>query len=121
MRASWRQSNLNNNVFEIYDNFVDDLAHFPKEQSDPRIVGAMYSALGLAGEAGEVVEKIKKWHRDGVIDEISVLKELGDVLYYLTSLTHSMGFILEDVAELNVEKLSSRRDRGVLHGSGDNR
>ena len=104
-----------------YDKFTADLARYPKEQKDPVIVEAMYCALGMTGEAGEASEKIKKWHRDGVIDKKQVALELGDVLYYLTRLANTVGYTLDDVKNMNVEKLESRRQRGVLQGSGDNR
>lgn len=85
-----------------------------------------YPALGLCGEAGEVAEKIKRVVRDGrdkvtarETEEIS--KELGDVLWYVANLAQELGLKLEDIAAENLAKLSSRRERGVLHGSGDNR
>ena len=96
-------------------------AHYPA-------IGAkfVYPALGLAGEAGEVVEKVKKIFRNynGVItDEYRDLikKELGDVLWYIAVLAQEFDFKLEDVAQLNLEKLTSREERGVLHSDGDNR
>lgn len=104
-----------------YDEFTASLARYPKEQNDPAIVEAMYCALGLVGEAGEVSEKVKKWHRDGNIDKEAVVFELGDVLYYLTRLANVMGATLGDVQNKNVQKLTDRARRNVLHGSGDNR
>jgi NTP pyrophosphatase (non-canonical NTP hydrolase) len=86
----------------------------------------IYPTLGLVGEAGEFAEKIKKILRDdsNVVteekrDELS--KELGDVLWYASQLASELNLKLEDVARLNLDKLFSRKDRGVLHGSGDNR
>lgn len=86
----------------------------------------VYPALGLAGEAGEVAEKVKKLcrDRDGVIDpEFKTLlkKELGDVLWYVSEVARQAGLTLSEVAEHNIEKLNSRKERGVLHGSGDER
>ncbi len=86
----------------------------------------VYPALGLAGEAGEVVEKVKKIFRNynGVItDEYRDLikKELGDVLWYIAMLSHEFGFTLDDVAEENIKKLASRQARGVVNSDGDNR
>ena len=85
-----------------------------------------YPALGLAGEAGEVCEKIKKIMRDkgGVIseeDSLELSKELGDVLWYVSALACEINVALSSVAEENLDKLSSRQDRGKLQGSGDNR
>lgn len=81
----------------------------------------MYPALGLAGETGEVLEKIKKFYRDAVIDREAVKKELGDVLWYVSALAGDLGFTLDDVAQTNINKLRDRKMRNQLHGSGDNR
>jgi NTP pyrophosphatase (non-canonical NTP hydrolase) len=99
---------------------------FPETNEDViRLVAVTYDGLGL-GEAGEVQGKIKKIIRDngGIItkeatDEIK--KELGDTLWYIASMCENLGITLEDVANSNIEKLNSRRERGTLHGSGDNR
>jgi len=86
----------------------------------------IYPVLGIAGEAGEVAEKVKKLIRDsdGVpTDEWKreLMKELGDVLWYVSAIATELGYSLENVAEFNILKLSSRKDRDMLHGSGDNR
>ena len=85
-----------------------------------------YLALGLCGETGEVAEKIKKVIRDnnGIVTpekrkELS--KELGDVLWYLANLSDHLGIPLSLIAQKNLDKLDSRRDRNKLQGSGDNR
>ena len=85
-----------------------------------------YPTLGLAGEAGEVAEKVKKVMRDhdGHISEDTreeLKKELGDVLWYLNALCLELGTDLEVVARMNMDKLLSRLKRNVLQGSGDNR
>jgi NTP pyrophosphatase (non-canonical NTP hydrolase) len=85
-----------------------------------------YPALGLAGEAGEIANKLKKVVRDngGILtDQVrqSVSDELGDVLWYIAQLATEMGTDLNTVAQKNVDKLASRMERGVIAGSGDNR
>ena len=86
----------------------------------------IYPTLGLAGESGEVAEKIKKVIRDknGVIDDETrelIKKELGDVLWYVSQIASELGLSLDEIAENNIEKLFSRMNRGKLSGSGDNR
>ena len=86
----------------------------------------VYPTLGLAGESGEVAEKIKKLIRDkkGKIsapDKQELAKELGDVLWYLANLATEFGLSLEQIAQKNLIKLNSRKRRNQLHGQGDNR
>ena len=86
----------------------------------------IYPTLGLVGESGEVAEKIKKILRDknGKFDyesKLSLKKEIGDVLWYLSNLCDELNFSLSDVARENIEKLNSRLSRGKISGSGDNR
>ncbi len=86
----------------------------------------VYPALGLVGEAGEVAEKLKKVIRDneGVLTDPvrdAVAKELGDTLWYLAALAFEMDYDLNEIAQINIDKLNSRKERGVLSGSGDNR
>jgi NTP pyrophosphatase (non-canonical NTP hydrolase) len=85
-----------------------------------------YPALGLCGEAGEAAEKVKKAIRDdgGELTPArreALADELGDVLWYLAQLATEAGLDLDQIAEENLDKLLSRRDRGVLQGSGDRR
>ena len=86
----------------------------------------IYPTLGLAGEAGEVADKVKKILRDkkGVFDKDSkdaIKFELGDVLWYISQLSSELGYALEEVANANLQKLNSRKSRGKIQGSGDNR
>ncbi len=95
----------------------------------------LYPTLGLTGEAGEVAEKVKKLYRDDEFnfmrddleDELTVEQarslalELGDVLFYLAACAGDIGYSLEEIAEMNIEKLTDRKQRQVLTGSGDNR
>lgn len=93
----------------------------------PKSAAIVYPTLGLTGEAGEVADKVKKVIRDknGDFDNEDIrkeiAKELSDVMWYAATLAHDLGYSLTDICQLNIQKLQSRKLRGVLHGSGDNR
>lgn len=82
-----------------------------------------YPRLGLPGEVGELLSIYAKHVRDGEKDNHKelVFKELGDILWFIAAIAEDEGFDLSDVAKGNITKLTDRRDRGVLQGSGDNR
>lgn len=99
---------------------------FPDQSAKGMKVELFYSAAGLCDEAGEVAGKVKKWLRGDIgdapmPDKDDLKKELGDVLWYIAAICTDMGLSMNEVAEHNIAKLSSRKERGVLHGSGDNR
>lgn len=115
--------------FNDYQNraIQTDAAHNATTEA-ARYNGYMEKALGLAGETGEVLEKIKKMIRDkdGVFsisteDRDSLQKELGDVLWYLSAIAYYNDIKLEDIAKINLKKLASRQQRDKIHGSGDDR
>lgn len=88
--------------------------------------GWLYYTLGIAGETGELIEKIKKLFRDknGIIDDNfkeAVIKEMGDIEWYIARLADWFGIKFEDIFVTNIEKLKSRQERNVLHGEGDER
>ena len=108
--------------FNTYQDETTETAIFPDEE------GLVYTALGLNGEAGEFAEKVKKLIRDkgGVLnrtpeDNLELIWELGDMLWYTAQAARMLGANLETVARLNLDKLASRKERGKLSGSGDNR
>jgi NTP pyrophosphatase (non-canonical NTP hydrolase) len=92
----------------------------------PREAWLTYPTLGLAGEAGEIAEHVKRVVRDDageVSDErrAAIASELGDVLWYVAALASELGLDLDQIASANLEKLLSRQRRGVLSGRGDDR
>lgn len=101
--------------FNLYQREAKATAIFPKK------LALEYTALGLVNEAGEYAGKIKKLIRDGTIDDKEAAKELGDVLWYLAVAADELGYDLSEIAAMNLKKLKSRQERGVLGGSGDNR
>ena len=99
---------------------------FSEATDDLKEVGFIEKILGLTGEAGEAADKIKKLLRDkdGVVsneDRASIIKELGDTLWYLAGIARYLGVSLSEVAAGNIEKLESRFQRNKLHGEGDER
>jgi len=83
-------------------------------------------AMGVSGEAGEVIEKWKKIvaYKDGIVteaDTTELAKELGDVVWYIAVLAHSLGLSFDEVMSRNVQKLADRKSRDVVKGRGDNR
>lgn len=93
---------------------------------DLKSPGFLEKILGLAGEAGEAADKVKKILRDkggyaSEEDRAALVKELGDVLWYVANVARYLGVPLSEVAEGNIEKLSSRKKRNKLHGEGDER
>ncbi|MCD6270211.1 nucleoside triphosphate pyrophosphohydrolase family protein [bacterium] len=108
-------------TFKEYQKLSKETAIYPNVGNN-----FIYPTLGLCGESGEISEKIKKVLRDkkGEIssnDRIELSKELGDVLWYLAQIATELDLSLEQIAKENLEKLMSRKKRGVLGGSGDNR
>ena len=92
--------------------------------------GISYVSMQLAAEAGEVVQIIAKLVRDtdfrlsGTIEpdvEKKIAKEMGDVHWCLAELANQINYYLSEVAQINLEKLQSRKERGTLQGSGDDR
>ena len=86
----------------------------------------IYPTLGLVGEAGEVAEKVKKIIRDNNGEltnekKKEIVLECSDVMWYIATLCYELGYDMSDVAQMNLDKLFSRKQRGKLGGSGDNR
>ena len=110
--------------FNDYQDIAKTTAVYPKHEALP------YLSLGLAGEAGEVANKVKKVLR-GDYEELPhgdlqrVLKEigqeLGDVLWYIAVLSDHLGVRMDTLAASNLDKLAKRKEEGKLQGEGDNR
>lgn len=116
------ESIKNNLSFTAYADAAGQTATYPG-----RGTGVLtYPVLGLNGEAGEVAEKLKKIIRDhdGQISDTqrdALIKELGDVLWYVAACCHELNVPMDEVAQKNLDKLASRKQRGVISGSGDER
>ena len=101
----------------------------------PKEFKTIYPALGMNGEAGEVADKVKKVLRDSEVivrdgsgaiilpdaKREELAKEVGDVLWYVATMSYDLGYTLEEIAVMNYLKLKSRQERHKIIGSGDNR
>lgn len=108
----------------FYQTKVAETAIYPESGTGSPLALA-YVGLGL-GEAGEIQGKIKKILRDdaGVVSDaarVAIMKELGDLQWYIARCASELSLDLDAVAYQNLEKLADRRERGVLQGSGDDR
>ncbi len=73
----------------------------------------VHASMGIAGEAGEVVDAIKKhWVNGKPLDKENVLEECGDILFYVSGLLSLCGFTMDDAMRHNMEKLSKRYPQG---------
>lgn len=92
---------------------------------DPLMVKTILM-MGVAGEAGEALDKWKKIlvYQDGAVseqDKVELGKELADVVWYIAVMAEELGLSLDDLMQQNLTKLASRKDRGIQKGQGDNR
>jgi len=101
-----------------FDTYQAKAMSFRKESADN-----VYALLGLMEEAGEVAGKFSKMRRDGKTDTFveDVKKELGDVLWMVAAIAADLQLHLSDIAEANIVKLDSRKQRNAIGGNGDNR
>ena len=117
----------------LIQNFIrsNNMLDFNKYQIETRKTkiysdDIIYPSLGLSGEVGELMNQIKKIYRDdngkiSTVRKTDLKKEIGDVLWYLARVADDLDIDLTEAVEINLDKLSSRMDRGKIGGSGDNR
>ena len=117
-----KESIMDFNEYQEKTGFTD-IGKYAQNHMDPPW---LYYVLGIGGETGELLEKVKKLFRDYKgevtqerIEEIK--KEMGDCLWYHARLAEWLGFTLNDVAEENITKLLDRKERNKIHGDGDER
>ena len=114
--------------FNEYQKKAHETADYPSGTIgvDRHAVDYIYPAFGLSEEAGEVAGKFAKAVRDnqGVLDgerRLKIEKELGDVLWFVAELCTVLNVDMGSIAQINLDKLASRKARGVIHGNGDDR
>lgn len=100
-----------------YQKQASQTAVYPRNRESALV----YTALGLTSEAGEYAGKVKKLIRDAVWSKTAAAAELGDVLWYVAMAAEANGLTLSEIAQMNIDKLSDRKARNTLQGSGDYR
>ena len=112
-----RKKNMSNITATEYQRKAKETAIFPADKA------LEYLSLGLVGEAGEVANKVKKLIRDKkiLLDTTVISSEIGDVLWYCAMLADYLDVNLGKIMDDNLDKLKSRKQRGTLGGTGDNR
>ena len=115
----WKESYLLDNKYNHMT--LNEYQDLTLEFLQPQCNNLEYLTLGLCGEAGEVAEKIKRLIRgDGKLDE-TLLLELGDVLFYLARIAGHINVSFEQVAQMNIDKLTQRLAKNTIKGKGDKR
>lgn len=112
-----------------YQNRTNDTANYSDYIKDLTFEKAVmsYLSLGIAGEGGEIANKMKKYIRgdfDLMADETKkkdIAMEVGDVIWYAAQLLEQMGFSFSEVATANILKLKKRKEQGLIRGDGDER
>ena len=111
--------------FNEYQHAALQTADYPEKGNN-----LLYVGMGLAGESGECVDKLKKYWRNFGITKGSQLNdeqrhllalEVGDSLWYCAALASELGLSLDCIADLNIKKLHDRQKRGVIKSEGDQR
>lgn len=113
-------TNTSHTQFDEYQKWTRTTASYPDRQA------VNYCALGLGSEAGEVQSLIKKVIRDndGIWTDAKVLdlvKELGDVIWYVARLSDEFRISFSEIMEVNIEKLTRRKEDGTIKGEGSDR
>jgi NTP pyrophosphatase (non-canonical NTP hydrolase) len=118
--VQWLQEKYKHMDFDTYQEAANETAIYRDKEG----ATIFYPALGLAGEAGEIANKIKKIMRDGITGndwKESVAMEIGDVMWYCAVLATDLGYNLSYIAGQNQQKLAARKQKGTISGSGDYR
>ena len=109
-----------NDKLEMIDFFKNVKAGRPSEKYD--LGGIFDAALGLSGEVGELNDLLKKWvFQEKDLEADHAKKELGDIMWYVAMMCHSFGWQLDDILQINVDKLKARYPNGFSVELANNR
>ena len=102
--------------------FMDKDGYMILDEDGIDLGGVFNASLGLSGEVGELNDMIKKWiFHEKPFDEVHAKKELGDVLWYVAMMCHSFGWDLDEIMQMNVDKLKARYPQGFSVELANNR
>lgn len=109
-----------NDKIEMIEFFKDAKAGRPAEKYD--LGGIFNAAFGLSGEVGEFNDMLKKWvFHEKELDVVHAKKELGDIMWYVAMMCHSFGWELDEILQMNVDKLKARYPQGFDVALANNR
>lgn len=104
----------------LEDRVHDSFLPFPQYECD--FGGVMNASLGLSGEVGEFNDMLKKWiFHEKDLDVEHLKKELGDVMWYVAMMCQSFGWNLDEILQMNVDKLKARYPEGFDVAKANNR
>ena len=104
---------------KLFTGKVEDF-HITKDLND--MGGVLNGCLGLSGEAGEVLDMVKKWvFHEKELDKEHLKKEIGDVMWYVAMLCESFCFDLDEILQMNVDNLMARYPEGFDTDKANNR
>ena len=84
--------------------------------------GILNACLGLSGEVGEFSDMIKKWiFHEKELDIKHAKKELGDIMWYIAMMCHSLNWDLDEIMQMNIDKLQARYPYGFDTDRANNR
>lgn len=109
-----------NDKIEMIEFFKDAKAGKPSEKYD--LGGIFNAAFGLSGEVGEFNDMLKKWvFHEKELDVVHAKKELGDIMWYVAMMCHSFGWELDEILQMNIDKLKARYPQGFDVALANNR
>lgn len=105
---------MNTGYLQYYAYFVSSRTrYFPSEIED-----RLHAAIGAAGEAGELLDAVKKaWVYGKPLDTQNIYEELGDMLFYIQAMCNVDGVSLQDIMQRNIDKLRARYPEGYSNAA----
>ena len=106
----------------ITQSLIEDCRRIIDDKDDRDIGGIVNACLGLSGEVGEFNDMIKKWiFHEKPLDEDHAKKEIGDIVWYIALMCYSFGWDLDEILQMNIDKLKSRYPEGFDVNKANNR